>query len=146
MPITDLQTATLHAQLAGHGDEHQRMLGQLTSEEDQDGYSKLLATGFFEAVDQRFVKDGKIAEDSAVVDFVANLRSKTSEVADRLNPSIAERLILHALGRGEIDDIDGNTRLSGQILILGGLIADMSLSEPELDAFMTRIRGMAEDW
>lgn len=144
MTITDLQVATLRAQLAGQGEEHQRLLSQLTTPEDQEGYSLLLAIGFFEAVNQRFHSRGKVVDENAVIDFIANLRSRTPEVAEKLDPVVAERMILHALDKGSVDGIDDNTKLSGQILILGGLIADSTPTEAELDAFMGKIMSMAQ--
>lgn len=143
MPVTDLQVATLRAQLAGQGEEHQRLLSRLTSPEDQQGYSLLLAVAFFEAVNRRFQSEGKVVDDTVVIDFVADLRTRSAEIGERLDPAIAERLILHALGKGDVDGIDGNTMLSGQILILGGLIAEATLTEAELDAFMARVRTMS---
>jgi len=144
MTVTDLHVATLRAQLAGQGEEHQRLLSQLTTPEDREGYSLLLAIGFFEAVNRRFQPKGDVVDNKAVIDFIANLRARSPEVAERLDPLVAERMILHALGKGDIDGIDDNTKLSGQILILGGLIADSAPTETELDAFMNKIRSMAQ--
>ncbi|TDC62014.1 hypothetical protein E1200_27300 [Actinomadura sp. GC306] len=144
MLITDLQAATLRAQLAGQGEEHQRLLSQLITREDQEGYSLLLAVGFFEAVNRRFQPTENVVDHNAVIDFIANLRARSPEVAERLDPMIAERMILHALGKGDIDGIGENTKLSGQILILSGLIADLAPTEAELDTFMSKIKSMAQ--
>ncbi|GAA0555379.1 hypothetical protein [Actinomadura livida] len=144
MKITDLQAATLRAQLAGQGEEHQRLLSQLTTPEDREGYSLLLAVGFFEAVNRRFQAKRDAVDNDAIIDFVANLRARTREVAERLDPVVAEKMILHALGKGDLVGIDENTKLSGQILILSGLIADSAPTEAELDAFMSKVKGMAQ--
>ena len=146
MTVTDKQVAALHAQLAGQGEEHKRLFAELDADEVGHGYSALVAAAVFEAIDRRFVKDGKVADDTEVIDFVGRLRSRTADVADNLDPVIAERLILHSLGKGEISDIDQKVFFGAQILVLAGLIADAELSEGELDSFMNVARGIAEDW
>lgn len=146
MTVTDKQVAALHAQLAGRGEEHKRLFDELDADEVGYGYSALVAAAVFEAIDRRFVRDGKIAEDAEVIDFVADLRSRTADVADDLDPVIAERLIFHSLGKGEIDDIDQTVFFGTQILVLAGLIADANLNEGELESFMNVARSIAEDW
>ncbi|XRQ13857.1 hypothetical protein ACN3XK_24115 [Actinomadura welshii] len=146
MTVTDKQVAALHAQLAGRGEEHKRLFAELDADEVGYGYSALVAAAVYEAIERRFVRDGKIADDSEVIDFVANLRSRTADVAEDLDPVIAERLIFHSLGKGEINDIDQKVFFGTQILVLAGLIADAGLSEAELDSFMNVARGIAEDW
>lgn len=144
MVITEVQVATLRAQLAGQGEEHQRLSSRLTTPEDREGYELLLAIGFFEAINRRFQAKAGALDNDAVIDFIANLRNRTPEVAERLDPAVARRMILHALGKGDIDGIDENTKLSSQILILGGLIADWAPTEAELDAFMSKIRSITQ--
>lgn len=146
MTVTEKQVATLRAQLAGHGEEHNRLFAELDPEEVGHGYSALVAAAVYEAIDRRFARDGKIADDASVIGFVANLRSRTGEVAEKLDPAIAERLIFHSLGKGEIDDIDRDVFFQTQILVLAGLIADADLSEPELNSFMQVTREIADDW
>ncbi|WP_433472811.1 hypothetical protein ACQPZP_28555 [Spirillospora sp. CA-142024] len=136
--------ATLQAQLAGRGDEHQRLLSQLTSSADQAGYSELLAAAFFTAINDRFDEGDRTATRAAIIDFIANMRSRTSDIAENLDPAVAEQMIFHALGEGEVDDIDGDTMMLSQIIILGGLVADAEFSDSDLEKFMNRIRRLAE--
>jgi hypothetical protein len=146
MAVTDEHVAALHAQLAGRGEEHKRLYAELDPDEVGYEYSALVAAAVFEAIDRRFVIDGKIASDPEVIDFVAALRSRTADVAEKLDPSIAERLIFHSLGKGEIEDIDQKVFFGAQIIVLAGLIADAELSADELKSFMDTARGIANDW
>src|SRR5690606_17276503 len=97
MTVTDKQVAALHAQLAGRGEEHKRLFDELDADEVGHGYSALVAAAVFEAIERRFVKNGKVADDAEVIQFIAELRSKNADVAEKLDPVIAERLIFHSL-------------------------------------------------
>ncbi|TDB90158.1 hypothetical protein E1264_05810 [Actinomadura sp. KC216] len=146
MPVTDDQAATLRALLSGQREEHQRLLSQLDRTAANVGYSTLLAAGFFEAVERRFIVDGNVADNAAVIDFVASVRERTDETPDLIKPDIAERMILHALDTGaSISDIDPDTVIQHQLILLAALIGDAQLSESELNAFMEKIRSDADE-
>jgi hypothetical protein len=146
MAVTEDQVAALRAQLAGNFDEHKRLLEQLDPVAAQTGYTALIAAAFFEAVDRRFAENGAAAGDADVIEFVGSLRSRADDAAEKIDPSIAERLIHHSLGRGSISDIDDKTVVRTQMLVLAGLIADAQLSDAELDEFMAEVRTVAEEW
>ncbi|MER7544081.1 hypothetical protein ABTW95_13850 [Spirillospora sp. NPDC127506] len=146
MPVTDDQVATLRALLAGHREEHRRLLGQLDREAANTGYAALLAAGLFEAVERRFIRDGKAVDRSEVISFVASVRERGDEMPDLINPDFAERIILHMLDQGaSISDIDPDTAIQHQLILLAGLIGDSQLSESELDVFMQKIRVDADE-
>jgi hypothetical protein len=71
MPVTDEQVATLHAQLAGHLDEHKRLLGELDREAARRGYNALVTAAFSVTVVKRFPKD---TEPGTAIEFVADVR------------------------------------------------------------------------
>lgn len=145
MPITNDQVATLRAQLAGRMDEHERRLDRLITDEDQAGYIALVTAAFFEAVDRRFITNDKAADDSEVIEFIAYQRSAHPIAAEQLDPSVAEQMILHALGKGTIsNDIDGETLLGTKILLLAALTTDADHSEDELEAFLAKARAEAD--
>lgn len=146
MEVTDKQVATLHAQLAGRTDEHRRLLAQLNPAEDSTGYAALVAAAFFEAVDQRFAKDGKIADDQEVIAFVGSLRATNDAIADDLDPKFAERLILNALGKGSTADIPDRAVIETQILVLAGLIVETRPSEGDLASLLREARATANEW
>ncbi|WP_433469325.1 hypothetical protein [Spirillospora sp. CA-128828] len=146
MPVTDEQIATLEAQLAGRTDEHRRLLDQLDRAEASTGYSALVAAGVFEAADRRFMQGGTPAPDSDVIDFVATVRASSQAATEALDPQIAERIILAALGKGEIDDIDDNTVIGHQMFLLAALVADEHFNAEELSTFLTQARETADHW
>src|SRR5690242_3987632 len=119
MPISDEQVAALRAFLAGDFETHQRLHGQLDPIPAQTGYTALIAGAFFEAVDRRFSRK---ETDSDVVEFVGSIRARSERLAEKLDPQIAERLIRHSLGQGSIADLDDETVVQNQIVLLSGLI------------------------
>lgn len=146
MPVTDDQVATLRVLLAGHRDEHRRLLHQLDRTEANVGYSALLASGFFEAVERRFIVDGKTADNTEVINFVASIRERSDEAPDILKPDVAERMILHALDKGaSIADLDADTVVQHQLILLAALVGEARLNESELNAFMNKIRADADE-
>ena len=145
MKITDDQVATLRAQLAGRTDEYVRRLDELVTEEAQNGYTTLVTAAFFEAVDRRFINNGETASESEVIDFIATKREINPVAAEQLDPSIAEQVLLHALGKGSISqDVDGDTLMGTQVLLLAALIGEADLSEAELETFLTKARNEAD--
>lgn len=143
MTVTDEQVATLRAQLAGDVEKHERLLEQLDRVAAATGYSALIAAGLFEAAYRRFAKNGTVAD---VVEFVADVRTRSEDVARDLDPVVAERVIRAALGDGRLDDLDDRTVISAQVILLAGLIGDEQLDEAGLDAFMAEVRATAEEW
>ncbi|GAA0597869.1 hypothetical protein [Actinomadura livida] len=146
MPITDNQIATLRAQLAGRMDEHERLLDQLDTEESQTGYIALVTAAFFEAVDRRFIVNDKVVDDAEVIEFIAYQRSAHPVAAEQMDPTVAEQVVLHALGKGSISqDVDGETLLGTKILLLAALTAEADLSESELESFLAKARAEADE-
>ena len=145
MAVTDKQVAALHAQLAGRPpEEHLRLFNDL-DQADNIGYSALLAAGLFEAVQRRFVKNGEPADRPEVIGFVAAARARTDDAPDAINPDVAEKIIMHALGQGSIAGIDDGTILRHQIILLAALVGQEKYDETELNAFMNQIRTDADE-
>lgn len=145
MKITDDQVATLRAQLAGQTDEYERRLDGLTTEESQSGYTTLVTAAFFEAVDRRFTSGKRVADEREVIDFIATKREINPPAAELLDPSVAEQVLLHALGKGSISrSIDAETLMGTQVLLLAALIGEADLSEAELEDFLAKARAEAD--
>lgn len=142
MAVTDEQVAALRAYLTGDLGQYERLVDQLDPEAARTGYSALLAAAFFEAVDRRFVNSGTTAD---VAKFVGDVRAK-SERLSKIDPLTAERLIRHSLGEGSIADLDNETVISNQFLLLGALIVDEQLNEAGLDQFLAEARTVADEW
>lgn len=144
MEITDDQVATLRAQLAGHHEEHVRRLEELDTEEAKNGYATLVTAAFFEAVDRKFIVNDKVAEDADVINFVAHQRETHPNSADQLDPHAAEMVILDALGKGSIDDINSESLFGTQILLLAALVGEARFTDDDLDAFLAEARTEAD--
>ncbi|MFI0370840.1 hypothetical protein ACH35V_23465 [Actinomadura sp. 1N219] len=147
MAITDDQVAALRAQLEGRYDEHRQILQRLDRAEDNVAYNALVSAAFFEASRDRFLRDGVAAEDAEVIEFIAYTRERVPDVADDIDPDIAERLILFVIGKLPLDandDIKGNVALATKVLLLAALIHDANPSQAEFEAFMAKVRRMAE--
>jgi hypothetical protein len=142
MPVTDEQEATLHAQLAGKSDEHVRLLDQLDPVAARAGYSTLVSAAFFLAADKRFPEGTPAA---AIIEYVADVRARSDRTA-KVDPVVAERVLLAVNTDEEIADIDASDSFRTQLVLLAALIADAQLDAPALDAFMLRARRLADRW
>lgn len=141
MAVSDLQVATLRAQLAGQTAEHMSLLAQLDKIDDGAGYSALVTAAFFEAVDRRFKGRSSKAD---VIEYVADVRSRFDEIAKMVDPNVAERLINKVLYGESTDDVDPQASARARLYLLAALTADAELSDVELDKFLEKARKMAD--
>jgi hypothetical protein len=141
MEVSDLAVTTLRALLANNIDQYTQLLKQMSTDADKRGYAVLLAVAFFEAADQRF---GESASRNDVIDFVADVRSRTEPLRDEIDPRTAERVMLAVLDDMNLDDLAPADIRKHQTLLLAGLVADERFSATELDEFLIKARGLAE--
>jgi hypothetical protein len=140
VPVTDEHVAALRAQLAGNHEEHKQLLRELDAAGSMHDYMGLISAAFLEAVDRRF-KDATLP--AAVIEWISDVRAQSDAASQAINPSIAERVILKALGHGEITDISGTDVRQVMRVLLPILIADEHLSDADLDGFLTAARKLA---
>lgn len=140
MPVNDEQAAALRAQLAGNHEEHKRLLQQIDAAGGMHDYMGLVAAAFLEASDRRFANASLPA---AVIEWVADVRSRSPEASEAIDPAAAERVILKTLGQGDISDLNGGEIRRAMRLLLPLLIADEQLDDSALDAFMASARKLA---
>ena len=148
MTVTDKVVATLRAQLTGQFDEFERLLAQLNENEAGRGLPALVNAAFYEATQRRFIKDGKASSDAEVIDFVANAREQHEEVAQSIDPGIAERLINYALDKLPPDanrDIDRNVGFKTQHLLMLSIVAEEDYNEDQVTEFLQEARNTAEE-
>jgi hypothetical protein len=143
MVVSDEQVAALRAQLSGNLQEHLRLLDQIDPVAARTGYSALVAAAFCEAVEQRFAPDAGAAD---VIEFAGSVRSRSDDAADKIDPRVAERLILAVYTDEQVKDIPVEVRYKTQIILLGALIGDEQLDAAGLDAFLVRARKLADQW
>jgi hypothetical protein len=138
--VTDEHVAALRAQLSGNHEEHKRLLRELDVVGGMHDYMGLVSAAFLEAVDRRFRTASLPA---AVIEWISDVRAQSDAASEAINPSIAERVILKALGYGEITDIGGADIRHVMRVLLPILTADEHLGDADLDAFLTAARKLA---
>jgi hypothetical protein len=143
MAITADQVATLKAFLDQDFDKYEQLYRRLDPELAQTGYTALIAAAFVEAVDERF---GKAQTDAEVVEFVAAARARFDDTGDRIDPHAAERMIRAVYTDEQIDDLDTETIVGTEVILLSALIADKELDEAGLDDFLAKSRKLADEW
>jgi hypothetical protein len=143
MPVTDEQAASLRALLARQPDEHLRLFNLLDQNSRKTGYQALVSAAFMTAVERRFARDVSPAE---VIEFVGQVRSRSLHFADRVDPVIAERVIMAVLADDSLDDIDPYKSLEAQSTLLAALVYDEDLDDAGLDAFLAKAREVADEW
>ncbi len=143
MKVSDEHVAALRTLLAGDFDEHDRALDILQQRGNWEPYNTLIQAAFFEAVDRRFGKGYTVAE---IVQFVADARSRFDQSGSDVDARVAERLILAAQGEGLIPDLDTNTVVGTEVLLLGAMMTDERLDSAGLDEFMQEARDLADEW
>lgn len=140
MPVNDKDVAALRAQLVGNHEEHRRLLRQIDTAGGMHDYMSLVAAALLEAVDRRFANASLPA---AVVEWMADVRSRSPEASDAIDPAAAERVILKTLGQGDISDLSGGDIRHTMRLLLPLLIADEQFDESALDTFLAAARKLA---
>jgi hypothetical protein len=143
MPVTDAQVAPLRAQLARQPEEHLRLFNLLDQNEKKTGYQALVSAAFVTAVQRRFVPDTRLPE---VMEFVGNVRSRSPQVADQLDPVIAERVIMAVLADDSLDDVDARQSLEAQIVLMAAIVGDENFDDAGLDRFLAEARKLADEW
>jgi hypothetical protein len=110
-------------------------------EEGWDGLYSFLSAVFFYAIDLHF--DGK-RDDKAIRRFVADIRSENPEVADQIDPVLAENAIFAVLD--ESVDLEAPPETLARIQTLGiyKALNEANLSDSELDELLARAARLAE--
>lgn len=143
MPVTDDAVAALRAQLTGAQGDHKQLFAQVSTEGNTMGYAALVAAAFTEAADRRFRAHGTTAD---IIRFVADVRAKSPDLAEKIDPKTGEQLFLSALMDSPLDDLDGGTIVGTQLLLLAALTADEGPTPDRLDAYLAEARTLADEW
>ena len=143
MPVTDEQVAPLRAQLAGQPEEHLRLFNLLDQDAKTTGYQALVSAAFVTAVQRRFAPEASPGE---VVEFVGSVRSRSPQVADKIDPVIAERVIMSVLADDSLDDVDARKSFETQLVLMAAIVGGENLDDAGLDAFLAQARKLADEW
>lgn len=74
--------------------ENRRLVEELRRDGSGASYSALVNAAFFEAVDGRF---GKASTPASIIEYISDVRSRSDEIAEKVDPSVGERLIRKVL-------------------------------------------------
>jgi hypothetical protein len=143
MPVTDEQVAPLRAQLAGQPEEHLRLFNLLDQNAKNTGYQALVSAAFVTAVQRRFAPEASQGE---VVEFVGSVRSRSPQVADKIDPVIAERVVMGVLADDSLDDVDARKSFETQLVLMAAIVGGENLDDAGLDAFLAQARKLADQW
>lgn len=143
MTVTAEQLASVRAYVTGDTNEFKRITDAFDATEGRVN-GALISAAFYLAASKRFaVADPK----SEIISFVSDLRSTSAEeVADAINPHIAERLLLTTVADEDIDDIDDEVRGKLISLLLVAMVKEANFEGSELDGFLVEAGRLAEKW
>lgn len=142
MPVTDDMVATVRAYLEVDQERFQQLNAALDkSREATMAYKAMIAGAFMAAVTLKFNKQSSREE---IIDYVADVRSRSESMAEALDPSATERMIGSIYLDDDIDDIDARMVMAIEMYIAVAIVTDKGISGPELDDFLATARQYAE--
>lgn len=102
-----------------------------------------MSAAFVIAAQRRFAPNVSTDE---LIEFVADVRSRSPEVADKVDPTAAERVLMAVFTGQPIDDIAPRTSWGTQLVLMAAIIGDEHLDDEGLDAFLAEARKLADQW
>lgn len=142
MLVTDGEVAALRAVLKDDTNRHKELFAELDRGHAAKAYTALVSSAFVDAVWRRFGEDHVHAD---VIEFVADVRSRSENLAAKIDPETGERLINTVLGEASTVGMSREAKMSGQFLLLVALIAAERLEDDALDAFLAEARKGADE-
>lgn len=142
MPVADEQVTALRTILTGDAARYKELYAKLDRSRLGREYTALVAAAFGTAVMRRF---GEQHTTRDVVEFVADARSRSENIAAKIDPEVGERLIGAVLGEATTQGISREAVANAQFLLLGALVAAEHLDDAGLDAFMEDARKLADE-
>ena len=138
--VSDLEVAAVRAFLSDDQEERRRLHQQMDPN-SQAGYAALIAGACIEAVDRRFGKD---STDADIIEWVGQVRARSEETGDTLDPVVAERVVKTVLGRDSLSDLDDSTVIQCQVMVTAAIVGEKQLDASQIDAFLSRARMIAD--
>jgi hypothetical protein len=136
----DDKVAALSALLRADGRRCHESCGRRDRCGPDASFAAFLAAAFVEVVSRRF---GGGAAEADVTEYVANVRGRSQEVRDAIDPRAAQRLILAALNDDAAQDVDCETRGKVFIIVIAALMSDERLDDGGIDAVLASARKLA---
>lgn len=104
-------------------------------------FSTFVSAASIAAVRRRF---GEQPSQADVIDYVGDVRTRSAEFAEHLDPIVGERVIWRILNDERVADIDQRTQFRAEMILLSAIIDDEHLDRAGLDRFLSEVRGMAD--
>lgn len=144
MPVTDDMVATYRAFLSGDHEQWKRRRAALgTSPEATRPFFALLTGLFVEAVERRF--DPSVSRDE-IIGFVAEVRARSDELAERLDPHATERMISMVFDDDvATDDIPRDQTIGVRLTITAAIVGDEGMDSAQLEDFLSKSRALADE-
>lgn len=134
----DKPLAALKAMLLGDGGSYKQAVSSLSTAEGED-FLVLLSAAFLEMSDRTF---GAEPTSAAVVEWVGEIRSRSEPSAQVIDPAIAEKVILFALGLDDGDELSGKQVSDAQLLLLPILTHEQQLDGAAIDGLLSAAREL----
>lgn len=144
MPVTDDMVASFRAYLSGDREQWNRRMNAMDrSPKSERVYLAMLTAVFFEALARRF-SDAPTRDET--VEFVADLRSRGEQLAERLDPEAAERMIAAVYDHDvDLDGISQDQRLGVRMSVSRVIFYDEGPDSAELEEFLDKSRTFANE-
>lgn len=112
------------------------------SRDGRRAYRAFIHAMFAEAVHRRL---GRHPREARIIEFVADVRALSDDIADAIDPDQTERLIASLDADAETGDIGTEASLRISLTVLAAIIGDEHLSPAELNVFLERSRTFANE-
>ena len=146
MPVTDDIVAAYRAYLSGDTEQWHRRIDALdlnNAPATSRANSAYLTALFMDAVERRF--NANTTRDE-IIDFVADLRSRDDQIAEKLDPDATERMVAMVFDDDvATDDIPRHQTIGIRMGVLAVIIREGGLDSAELEEFLEKSRAFANE-
>lgn len=82
-----------------------------------------------------------LLDSNEVIDYVADLRSRSDNVAAELDPEKAERMIMMVISDDGVDDLSSSERIGLEMILIAGFVTDAGFDAAGLETFLEKARA-----
>jgi len=141
--VTDDIEAAARAYLRGDTAEYNQRIAELgRARETTVAFRAMVYAAFLLTVQYKFSKDTPREE---IIDFVAEIRSRSDDLPDTIDPTAAERQITSVFTGENTDDVDTRMELTIQMLFATAIVDDQGIEGQLFEQLMTSTRKLADD-
>ena len=138
MPEVDKSATVLRALLNKDFDQYKQLIQSLDRDEGRD-FLRLVSTALLKMSDRKF---GSGDVTTAVVEWVAKIRSESDVAAKAFDPVLSEQVLLFVLGKEDRQDLSGRQIRDAELLLLPALVDDQGLDSAEIDELLVSARAL----